>query len=250
MSMWPTILVFHICAATIGLLSGYLAIFLRKGSGWHAAAGNVYVVAMLSMSSSAALIATFMHPIMLNVVVALLTFYLVSTAWWAARRRDGGIGLFDVGAFLFIFADAVFAFGSGIKAGGRAGLKDGIPVTIYFVFGSIALLLALSDVRMLVRGGVSGARRIGRHLWRMCLALLIATFSLYPGQAKLFPKWLRATNLLSIPHVLLIGAMFFWLYRVSRRKRIQNDKVIAAKPAAAVVLRVPNAPRVVAHQSS
>src|SRR5215212_12093882 len=105
MPISPVLLMFHVCAATIGLLSGYLALFLRKGSGWHAAAGNVFVLAMLCMSSSAAIIATFMHPIMLNVVVALLTFYLVSTAWWTARRRDGGTGLFDIGAFLFVLAD-------------------------------------------------------------------------------------------------------------------------------------------------
>ena len=57
----------------------------------------------------------------------------------------------------------------------------------------------------------------------MSLALLFATASFYPGQARLFPKWLRATNLLYIPHVLLIGAMFFFLYRFSARKRVQQQ---------------------------
>jgi len=30
------------------------------------------------------------------------------------------------------------------------------------------LLAAAGDIRMLVRGGVFGAKRIVRHLWRMC----------------------------------------------------------------------------------
>ena len=33
--------------------------------------------------------------------------------------------------------------------------------------GSVCLLAAAGDVRMLVRGSVLGAKRITRHLWRM-----------------------------------------------------------------------------------
>jgi hypothetical protein len=59
----------------------------------------------------------------------------------------------------------------------------------------------------------------------MSVVLLFATASFYPGQARLFPTWLRATNLLYIPHVLLIGTMFFFLYRYSRRKRVLRNFV-------------------------
>jgi hypothetical protein len=43
--------------------------------------------------------------------------------------------------------------------------------------GSVMLLAAVGDVRMLVGGGVVGAKRIGRHLWRMCFGLFIAAGS-------------------------------------------------------------------------
>jgi hypothetical protein len=91
--------------------------------------------------------------------------------------------------------------------------------------GAAGTIFFVSMLRLIVRGGVSGVERIKRHLWRMSLALLFATASFYPGQARLFPKWLRATNLLYIPHVLLIGAMFFFLYRYSVRKRAQRNFV-------------------------
>ena len=80
------LVLFHICCAVIGLLSGYLSMFFRKGSGLHRAAGDVFVVAMLGMGASAAYIATFQHPIRANVIAGLLTIYVVSTGWWAGRR--------------------------------------------------------------------------------------------------------------------------------------------------------------------
>ena len=230
--MSSPLLLLHISAAVVGLLSGFTAMALRKGSGRHGAAGTVFFVSMLVMSSSAAYIATFLRPNMLNTIAALLTFYLVSTAWWAARHRDGGIRPFDVGALLFIASVGLAGIGFGIEAASSpTGTKNGMPAPIYFIFGSVALLCAVSDIRMLVRGGVTGARRIARHLWRMSLALLIATLSFYPGQAKLFSKAFRETNLLFVPHVLLIGSMLFWIYRVKSRKRKQQLNVIAAKPA-------------------
>ena len=47
--MRAPVLVIHICAGTLGLLSGAAAMALRKGSRRHGAAGNVFVVAMLVM---------------------------------------------------------------------------------------------------------------------------------------------------------------------------------------------------------
>src|SRR6266851_692645 len=40
---------------------------------------------------------------------------------------------------------------------------------------------------MLVRGGVSGAQRIARHLWCMCFALFFRHRLLFPGTATSIP---------------------------------------------------------------
>jgi hypothetical protein len=195
---------------------------------------------LLTASGAGAYIAAFLHPISANVMGSTLTFYLVATAWVAAKRRDGKAGLFDLGALLFALAIGAAGATWGLEAArSQTGSKDGYAAAFYFVFGSIALLFAASDVRMLVRGGVFGAQRIARHLWRMCLALLFAALSFYPGQhGKFFPKWLRDTNLLYVPHVLVAGAMLFWLYRVSVRKRVPQYKVIGARRHDAIVSRV------------
>jgi uncharacterized membrane protein len=220
------ILFIHISSATVGLLSGFMAMAFRKGSRWHGAAGTVFLVSMISMSLSGAYAAEFIKPIKANLIAALLTFYLVSTGWWAAKRRDPKPGRFDLGALLFIFVIGASGLAYGFEAANSAtGTKDHMPAVIYFVFGTVALLCATSDVRMFIRGSLSGGHRIARHLWRMCLALLIATASFYPGQAKLFSASIRTTNLLYVPHVLLIGSMLFWLVRVSARRRAKVKEI-------------------------
>ncbi len=213
------LLIVHVCSAVIGMLAGYSAMLFRKGSGLHGAAGTIFFVSMLSASGAGAYLAAFVHPNSGNVIGSTLTFYLVATAWVAAKRRDGKPGLFELVALLFGLSIAAIAATWGLEAV-KTGPKDGFPAPFYFIFGSIALLFAISDIRMMIRGGVFGAKRIARHLWRNCFALLFATFSFYPGQAKFFPQWIRATNLLYVPAVLLAGAMFLWLYRVSVRKRV------------------------------
>jgi uncharacterized membrane protein len=228
--MHPLLLI-HICGAVVGLFSGFMSILFRKGSGLHAAAGNVFFVSMLCMSSSAAYIAESMRPNKANFLVAVLTFYLIATAWVAARRRHGRPGLFDWIALAIVLLDGVGGVIWGLQAAGSPrSLKDGMPAMMYFIFGTIALLFAASDVRMMARGGVTGARRIARHLFRMCLALLITTFSFFPGQAKLFSAALRKSSWPYMPHVLLIGMMIFWLVRLrsNRGSRQAINAVVLA----------------------
>jgi hypothetical protein len=50
--------------------------------------------------------------------------------------------------------------------------------------GSVMLLAAAEDVRMLVRGGVFVTKRIARHLWRMCFGLFIAAGSFFMGPSN------------------------------------------------------------------
>lgn len=202
-------LLIHICAATIALLSGVFAVFLRKGSGWHAAAGTVFFVSMLAMTSSGLYVALFERLNRLNVMMSIFTFYLVATAWVAARRRERKVSLFDWAALLIVLGDAVMAFTWGFQSSSRTA-------PVFFVFGSLIWLCVFADIRMIRRGGVAGGQRITRHLWRMCFAMWIALMSFYPGQARLFPDAWRKSGLLLLPGFLLLGYMLFSLWRRRR----------------------------------
>jgi len=51
------LLTIHIAGALVGLLSGWTALLLRKGSRRHGAAGTVFFVSMLTMCTSAVILA-------------------------------------------------------------------------------------------------------------------------------------------------------------------------------------------------
>ena len=80
--------------------------------------------------------------------------------------------------------------------------------------GSVAALAVAGDVRMLVRGGISGRHRIARHLWRMCFALFIAAGSIFLARQHLFPAFMRKTGALIFLSVLPLLLMIFWLVRI------------------------------------
>src|SRR5207302_10068357 len=89
----------HISAGVVGILSGAAAMSFRKGSPRHALAGKIFVIAMLTMSSSAVYLAFMKHQ-MGNVLGGTFAFYLATTAWLTARRADGETSIFDWGLLL------------------------------------------------------------------------------------------------------------------------------------------------------
>lgn len=212
--MRSPILLLHIVAGTLGMLSGFVAVFLRKGSRQHGLAGSVFVIAMLCLSSSGVFLAIMKHQPG-NILGGALTFYLVATAWITTRRRDGEPGIFDWGAFLFVLGLAVVEITLGSEAAmSPTGMKYDYPPGPYFFLGSVAVLATAGDVRMLVRRGISGSHRIARHLWRMCFALFIAAGSIFLARQQLFPELLRRTGVLLFLSFLPLILMIFWMARI------------------------------------
>jgi len=188
---------------------------------------------MLGLSASGAYMGFMKHQT-LNGFMGILTFYLVVTAWSTARRKDGETGIFDWGALIAPLAVGATLAINGLEAANSpTGSKGGYPAAAYFIFGSMALLFAAGDVRMLVRGGVSGTQRVARHLRRMCVGLFIATGSFFLGQQQVFPAAIRKTNLLFIPAILPLLLMIFWLVRVRFRNAYQGKSMLDAVDVAA-----------------
>jgi hypothetical protein len=208
------LLLLHIVAGTLGMLSGFVAAFLRKGSRRHGIAGNVFVVSMMILSSSGVYLAVVKSQPG-NILGGTLTFYLVATAWMTARRKDGELGIFDWAALLVVLAVAACQLTFGLEAAySLTGLKYDYPPWPYFFMGSVAALALAGDVRMLAHGGISGAQGIARHLWRMCFALFIAAASIFLARQQVFPAFLQKTGVLYFLSFLPVLLMSFWLIRV------------------------------------
>jgi hypothetical protein len=215
----------HIGAGTLGFLSGGVTMAMRKGSHRHALAGKVFVVSMLSLGATGVMLAIpKSQPD--NVIAGTLTFYLVATAWITARGKDGETNIGDWGALLCSAALALAALGCGIGAAASPAKRMfGMSPGPYFFNGIVALLYVRSDARVVMRGGLSGSKRIARHLWRMCFAWFIAAGSIFLARAHLFPAALRRTGALYFLSFLPLILMIFWLLRVRSAngyKRLQK----------------------------
>src|SRR6266566_8537324 len=229
MSYSPALIV-HILGGTVGLLSGTAAMAFRKGSPRHVLAGKVFVASMLTMGAFATYLAIVRHQPN-NIVGGILTVYLIGTAWLTARRRDGETSRFDWVVLLIPLALGILTWMNGLKVV-RSGesSQDGVPVGMTFFMGSVMLLAAAGDVRMVMRGGVFGAKRIARHLWRMCFGLFIAAGSFFLGPSNrplrllstvglgqhLSPA-LFSTSVYLILSILPLILLIFWLVRVRVR---------------------------------
>jgi hypothetical protein len=215
------ILVIHIAAGVLGIVSGAGALWFRKGSRRHGLAGNVFFGAMLVMGSSAAILG--------NVFGGLFACYLVTTGWLTARRRNGDASVVEWGALLFALAFGIVLFMNGVAAAKNPTRSfNGVPpgmFGMFFFLGSVALLAAAGDLRMLVRG-VSGAKRIVRHLWRMCFSFFIATGSFFLGQQKVFPKAWRGSAVWLIPALFPLAALVFWWFRVRFQKSFRAAREV------------------------
>jgi hypothetical protein len=207
--------VLHITAGIMGILAGAAAMSFRKGSARHAQAGKVFVTAMLTMAAAAVCLA-YLKQDYNNVGGGILTFYLIGTAWLTARRRDGETSMFDWAALLIPLAIGLGGWINGLQAlHSSSGEKYGVPAGMHLFMGSVCLLAAAGDVRMLLGGGVFGAQRIARHLWRMCFGLFIATGSFFLGQgSKVFPAFVVKSGVLFIPAILPLILLILWVIRV------------------------------------
>ena len=219
-----TILVVHILAGLVGLATGYVALYSAKGGPLHRKAGTLFVYAMLPMSMTGMLVAAIegVAPA-INIPAAAVTFYMVVTALTTVRPIGGGPKRLDTAGMIFAFAVGFCCLVFAVSLIGRGGRQAGMAFPL-FIFGIVALSGGAGDRRMINAGGIHGAARLRRHLWRMCFALFVAAGSFFLGQADEFPEALRITPLLAFPVLAVLATMVYWLRRL-RTKTSQRDVV-------------------------
>lgn len=220
-------LVMHVGGAFTALASGAVAMVARKGGWAHRASGNVFFISMLIMGAIGAVVAPMM-PQRIASVAGLLACYLVATSWMAAKRRPGEVGLFEAGAAVLGLGTAALGVTLGwMGAASPDGQLDGLPYQPALVFGALAALGALCDVRVIRLGGLSGAPRLARHIWRMCSALLLAVLS-FTGQPAAIPDFLKGSPLLFAPIIAVAASMIYWMIRIRLPKPRARVRAAAA----------------------
>lgn len=204
----------HIITGTLAIVAGVLALLVKKGGKFHRRAGNIFFISMLVMSVTGGVIA-WLTPMIVAVIAAVFTCYLVATSWMAIKTPERSLSYFDYLAVIFPLLVLISGLVYGMEAMNEpSGLKDGFRSDAYFFFAFLGLMTLLLDVRMLLSGGLGGAQRIARHLWRMCFALNIAVGSLLTQGSAVLPKSIQGSPLMALGEDIVLFLMIFWLFRI------------------------------------
>jgi uncharacterized membrane protein len=208
------ILPIHIAAGGLALVLGAVALSVKKGGTIHRRGGLLFVYAMLIMGTTAAILG--------NVGGGLMAIYFVVTALTTVRPVSPWTRRINVAALVLVAGLASLDILGGVKAfNNPRGSLNGVPFAMFFFLATIMILAAIGDVRIMRFGVPRGGPRLARHLWRMCFALFIAAgsfFSIRERVAKILPEALTTVPMRMLPILLIFGAMFYWLWRVRRRR--------------------------------
>lgn len=226
--------VLHIAGGSVGLVSGTLALFAPKGGRVHRAAGTVFFISMLVMAVFAIYLSVVRPGQLFNLFGGTFAFYLVATGWMTVRRDGGTVGTAEkiaCAAALCLCAPFLvlsFELATGLPPffNSATPLKGPVLIALY-VFTGVTVTAVIGDARMIMAGGISGAPRIARHLWRMCLGLTMAAGSAFTnGLPRLLPGPMHVTPIFFLPQFVPLVLMVFWLIRVrltgwrARRSRV------------------------------
>jgi len=214
--------VLHIGGGTVGLFSGTVAAFARKGGRLHRNAGMVFFIAMLVMAIFAVVLAVIRPGEIVNLVVGTFVIYLVVTAWLTARRKDGRVGYPERMALIVILCLCVpFGIMSyEVTMGLPLFFKSAIPINgairvAVFLFTGVFAIASFADAKVVFAGRIAGASRLARHLWRMSLALMLATGSAFTnGLPRLLPGPFHVPTAFLFPQFVWLAFLIFWMIRV------------------------------------
>ena len=119
--LWTAVFL-HIGGGSVAILSGSVAITVRKGEHLHRLFGTIFFTSMLSMAGAAIFVALLV-PERPNVLAGAFAFYLVSSAWLTVRRKEASVGLFERCALLL----AACISASGLIFGVQAMTTESMP---------------------------------------------------------------------------------------------------------------------------
>ena len=223
-------LIFHIVAGSLGLVSGFTALYSGKGTKVHRKAGMIFVGSMLAMCAGGVVLAIAERTwAVINVPAGLLSAYLVVTSLNTVKPAFASAPLLRWAACLMALSIGVTLAIFGIEAVANGGSRNGIPAFPLFLFALVGILGGIGDLRVLRSGPLTGPARLARHLWRMTFALWIAAMSFFIGQADVIPEPYRIRPLLALPVVAVLFTMFYWLWRVRVRRSMRALALNAVK---------------------
>lgn len=176
--MTQILLIIHVAAGTLALISGGVAGWAAKGQRLHVLSGRIFTL-MMAVCSLAGLTISIIKSNGFLLAVSLFTFYMVLTGYLFGKIRQPemlrkGIRL----ASVFGVLSTIYMFWIGINAGGAA-------LAILGAFGGLMAIFSGADLFLPVTSKI----RIPRHGARMGGAYIAALTALLVVNVRFDPAW-------------------------------------------------------------
>jgi len=203
----------HTPAGTIVLVTAVLAMFAKKGSALHRKAGSCFTVSMMVMLVSGIAAAHLKNSIG-DMMLGAIVMYTVFTAWLTVHHKKNETGLLEVTALIWVVGFAITAFAISM------GWREEVAPFAYLIWGGLAILFALGDIRNLYHLGLSGTQRIIRHVSRIGFSLVWATLAFTDKIVKMMGanvKSMQGEQLLlivGIPTMLILITILYWITKI------------------------------------
>ena len=209
------LLVIHIAAGSVALLTAFIALVTAKGGVIHVRAGRVYAIGMTLIFLTAIPLAILGASVFL-LLIAFFSFYLVFAGWRFARNRSRRPQAVDWIAVAILGLTGVAMWGYAVVLA-LSGAGNWITLV---VFGFIAVALSVADGLFFNRGR-SGRRRpaphlrIQRHLTNMMAGTIATITAVMVVNVSTNPVWLPWL----LPTIVITPLIIWWNVRTALQAR-------------------------------
>ena len=203
--MMESLLILHVTAGCLALVTAGAALVLKKGGQSHRWAGRFYFVAMVIIFLTAVIMSLLTANTFLF-LIALFSFYLAFSGWRFARNRSGEPHWIDWLAVIIMVSSGFLMWLLVVDhypKWGSASLTLG-------VFGFIAIALGLSDARSHRDRTATGKIRIAKHLTSMLGGTIAVLTAVLVVNVSFTPVWLGWV----LPTVLMVPVIIWWSKKV------------------------------------
>lgn len=178
------LLVAHVSAGVVALLSATLAIFSGKGKRFHLNAGTIYFWSMVGVFLTAIPMSMLTGNIFLF-LIAVFSFYLAFAGRRFANNRSGIAESIDwIAVSLMLFSGV----GMWVLAAWFFA-QDNFLYIALIVFGLLALSLGHADLKAYRSRTVKGKERIARHLTNMLGGTIAVVTAVLVVNVQMEPVW-------------------------------------------------------------
>lgn len=215
-------LIAHVTLGSLAVIVGAVALASRKGRKLHVSAGRVFVFSMGLASVLGAILGALKYETFwITFHAGVLGASLVASGVLAVRIHARSAKRMFIAVAVVNFLNAVALFGAGWFA---TTLPDsrlfGFAAADYFFLFGMAAIAGAGDARMIFGKQISNRLRIAQHLLRMCIGFFIAAGSAFSGPgATAFPQVVQDSGVLSLPELMIMLLMIFWLWKTLRKPR-------------------------------